>query len=459
MLSDNIIIENLLILLILDRKPGWLSICKKMRISCKISTTEMMKLYLAKKILSFIIILLLVFLSAEQIVHCDDELEPEPRMPVFNDTAGGTGVLPSHEPDTEDIAPPAVNALAAVVVEETTGRILYDKNALERRSIASTTKIMTALVALENGHPEDKVRVSKRAAAIGGSTAGLREGEEYTLRELLYAMMMISGNDAAIAVAEHIGGSVEDFAVMMNDRARSLGAVNSNFVTPHGLDRSDQYSTAYDVALITIEALKNPLFCEIVSTRSFYIPGHSLYNTNELLSSYPGADGVKTGYTGQAGRCLVSTARKNGMRLISVVLGSPTRSARANASRSLLDYGFSNFKMCRLLSQEDVYARIPVYRGITGYTALKAEKDIVLPLSRKEAKSIRVREHVPDKLNAPVHAGAGAGYVEYVLNGRVLAQSTLVITEDIRKTTYTDYLKLIFETWSSMMREGIFTGI
>jgi D-alanyl-D-alanine carboxypeptidase (penicillin-binding protein 5/6) len=406
-----------------------------------------------------LIILLLIFISVIQIVHCDDELEPEPGLPAFNGAAGSTGALPAAVNASQDMEPPSVNALAAVVVEESTGRILYNKNALERRSIASTTKIMTALVALENANPEDIVRVSKRAAAIGGSRAGLREGEQYTLRELLYAMMMISGNDAAIAVAEHVGGSVEDFAVMMNFRARSIGAVNSNFITPHGLDRTDQYSTAYDLALITIEALKIPLFREIVSTSSFYIPGHGLYNTNELLGSYPGADGVKTGYTGKAGRCLVSTAQKNGMRLISVVLGSPTRNARANASRSLLDYGFRNYKLYRLIKQGDVYARIPVYRGIAGHAALKAEKDIVIPLNSKEVKTLNVREHVPDVLHAPVYAGNGAGYVEFVLDGRVLAQSTLVVSDDIRKTTYTDYLKLIFKSWSSMMREGIFAGI
>ncbi len=419
----------------------------------------MIKLRFIKNVLCPFIILLLIFTSMIQIVQCDDELEPEPGMPVFKDAAGGKGAVAVTDQGSLDIAPPVVNALSAVVVEESSGRVIYNKNALEKRSIASTTKIMTALVALENGNPEDKVIVSKRAAAIGGSIAGLREGEQYTLRELLYAMLMISGNDAAIAIAEHIGGSVEDFAVMMNDRARSLGAVNSHFITPHGLDRADQYSTAYDVALITIEALKNPLFCAIVSTSSSTIPGHSLYNTNELLSSYPGADGVKTGFTGQAGRCLVSTAKKNGMRLISVVLGSPTRNARASASRSLLDYGFNNYKLYKLAEQGEIYARIPVYRGIAGYVALKAERDIILPLNREEAKSINVREHVPDVLNAPVYAGAGTGYVEYELNGKVLEQSMLVVAEDVRKTTYADYLRLIFETWSTMMREGIFAGL
>ncbi|HEY8349729.1 MAG TPA: D-alanyl-D-alanine carboxypeptidase family protein [Clostridia bacterium] len=358
-----------------------------------------------------------------------------------------------------DIKPPSINAMAAVVVEESTGRILYEKNALQKRSIASTTKIMTALVALENANVEDVVTVSKRAASIGGSVAGLRHGEKYTLRELLYALLIISANDAAIAIAEHVGGSVEGFAVMMNKRAKSLGAVNSNFVTPHGLDRENQYSTAYDVALITIEALKHPLFREIVSTVSSYIPGHNLHNTNELLGTYPGADGVKTGYTGKAGRCLVSTAQRNGMRLISVVLGSPTRSARAEASRKLLDYGFENYRMYRLMSKGDVYAKIPVYRGVTEYVELKTDRDIVLPLSRKEAEALEVREHVPDVVNAPVYAGAVSGYVEFVLDGRVLAQNVLKAGEDIRKTNYLDYLELIFRTWGKMIREGMFASL
>jgi D-alanyl-D-alanine carboxypeptidase (penicillin-binding protein 5/6) len=256
------------------------------------------------------------------------------------------GVFSASMPETvlSGNKPPALNAMAAVLIEESSGRVLYSKNATKKRSIASTTKIMTALVALENGELENVVTVSKRAASIGGSTIGLRTGDKYTLKEMLHALLMISANDAAIAIAEHVGGTVENFAAMMNKRAVSLGAVNSNFVTPHGLDRENQYSTAYDVALITREALKNPVFAKIVSTTSSSIPGHNLYNTNELLGSYRGVDGVKTGYTGKAGRCLVTTAKRDGMRLISVVLGSPTRNARAEASRKLLDYGFENFR-------------------------------------------------------------------------------------------------------------------
>jgi len=352
--------------------------------------------------------------------------------------------------------PPVINAPAAIVVEESTGRILYAKNAMQKRSIASTTKIMTALIALERGDLNDTVTISKRAAAIGGSTVGLQAGQKYTLKELLYAMLMVSGNDAAIAVAEHIGGTVENFAEMMNKKAKSLGAVNSNFVTPHGLDRENQYSTAYDVAIITIEALKHPVFAEIVSTTVSSIPGHRLYNTNELLGYCNGVDGVKTGYTGKAGRCLVTSAKRGGMRLISVILGSPTRNARANASRELLDYCFANFSMRRLIKAGEVYAKVPVYRGVGDTVELKAEQDIVVPLSDLEFEMLDEQSNVPEILNAPVYAGIDSGYVEFTVNGEVLGSSMLKTSHNIRKKVFKDYFMEVLQSWSSMMREGIF---
>ncbi|MGE5614201.1 MAG: D-alanyl-D-alanine carboxypeptidase family protein [Bacillota bacterium] len=361
----------------------------------------------------------------------------------------GTGVLSESKP-------PVLNARAAVLIEWTSGRVLYSKNAMEKRSIASTTKIMTALTALENGNLEDVVTVSKRAASIGGSTIGLRAGEKYTLKEMLYALLMVSANDAAIAIAEHIGGTVENFAAMMNKRAVSLGAVNSNFVTPHGLDRENQYSTAYDVALITREALKNPVFAEIVSTTSSSISGHNLYNTNELLGSYRGVDGVKTGYTGKAGRCLVTTAKRDDMRLISVVLGSPTRGARVDATRKLLDYGFDNFRMHWLRKSGEIYAKVPVYRGVKEHVSLVVEQDIVLPLTEDEVELVREEKLVPRVLDAPVYAGVESGVVEYRLNGDVLAQSALKVSESIRRKTYFDYLNNILDSWCRMMREGMF---
>lgn len=381
-------------------------------------------------------------------------------LSVFQ-TAAGEGGMNSDsisQAVAEQKLPP-INAHAAIVVEESTGRILYAKNAMQKRSIASTTKIMTALIALEHGDLNDTVTISKRAAAIGGSTVGLQAGQRYTLRELLYAMLMVSGNDAAIAVAEHVGGTVENFANMMNRKAKALGAVNSNFVTPHGLDRENQYSTAYDVALITIEALKNPIFAEIVSTTVSSIPGHRLNNTNELLGYCNGVDGVKTGYTGKAGRCLVTSAKRGGMRLISVILGSPTKNARANASRALLDYCFANFSMHTLIKAGEVYAKVPVHRGVGEVVELRAEQDIVVPLSDLELEMLDGKSSVPEVLNAPVYAGTDSGYVEFTVNGEVLGSSMLKTSCNIRKKVFKDYFIEVLHSWSSTMREGIFLRI
>ncbi len=356
----------------------------------------------------------------------------------------------------QELKPPTINAQAAIVVEESTGRVLFEKNAAQKRSIASTTKIMTAIVALENADIDEEIVISKRAAGIGGSVIGLQTGQKFTLKEMLFALLMVSANDAAIAIAEHIGGTVEDFSKMMNRKAVSLGMDNSHFVSPHGLDRENQYSTAYDLAVITIEALKNPLFAEIVSTKSSYIPGHSLYNTNELLGSCPGVDGVKTGYTGKAGRCLVTTVKRGDMRLVSVVLGSPTRTARANASRDLINYCFNSYSMEELLKAGDLYAQVPVYRGVEGHVSLIADESVILPLSKAELEILKMNKRIPEVLNAPVYAGTDTGYIEYEVNGKVLAGSILKISKDIRKKTMLDYLKDVLDSWGKVMREGIF---
>lgn len=393
---------------------------------------EMMKLNYFVKVLSTILLLFTIFLLSIQIVYADG---------------------------SQELKPPAINAQAAVVVEESSGRVLYEKNATQKRSIASTTKIMTAIVALENADIDEEIVISKRAAGIGGSVIGLQTDQRYTMKEMLYALLMVSANDAAIAIAEHIGGTVEDFSKMMNTKAVSLGMDKSHFVSPHGLDRENQYSTAYDMAIITIEALKNPLFAEIVSTKSSYIPGHNLYNTNELLGNCPGVDGVKTGYTGKAGRCLVTTVKREDMRLISVVLGSPTRTARANASRDLINYCFDSFSMHKLLNAGDVYAEVPVYRGIEGCVSLKADESIVMPLSKAEVEMLKMNRSVPELLNAPVYAGTDTGFIEYEVNGKVLAGSILKVSKDIRRKTMLDYLKDVLYSWGKVMREGMFSWV
>jgi len=352
---------------------------------------------------------------------------------------------------------PVIDALAAIVMEAGSGRVLYSKNASSRRSIASTTKIMTAIVALENGNLNDMVTISGKAASVGGSTISLREGQKYTLKELLYGLLMNSGNDAAIAIAEHIGGTVRNFADMMNQEAKKLGAVDTAFVTPHGLDVDGQYSTAYDLAIITRHAMKNPIFAEIVGTNKANIPGHNLYNTNELLEVYPGADGVKTGYTGKAGRCLVASAVRNNMRIISVVLGSPTGYKRTISSKAILDYSFKNYKMYDLVNAGGICKNVPVYKGLKDSVSVRAAESVRIPLREDEFEKLETRIYVPEVLKAPIYAGVDTGYLEYTVDGEVVGETMLKTWEGVKQKSYYDYLGEIIRKWIIMMREGIFS--
>lgn len=387
----------------------------------------------------FIWILLIILIFSCNIVIADDYYEDEFLIETFS------------SPEYIDKVP-VINALAAVVMDMESGRVLFEKNAYSRRAMASTTKIMTAIIAVENGDLKDEVTISKRASSIRGSTVGLREGQKLTLEELLYGLMLSSGNDAAIAIAEHMGSSVEEFAKMMTKKAYLIGARNTSFITPHGLDADEHYSTAYDMALITRYALNNPIINEIVKTKNMKTSMGMLHNTNELLGVYPGADGVKTGYTGKAGRCLVTSATRDGHRLISVVLGSPTRRARAQSSKDILDYAFDNYEYYTLMEEGVCVKKLPVNRGIADMVEIKTIERIVMPLKKEEYQSLEKRIYMPDVLDAPVIAGADAGFMQFVLNGEVIAQSNLKICQDVRRKVFIDYLGDVIREWCRIMR-------
>lgn len=368
-----------------------------------------------------------------------------------NEPVNGAVVSPAgYEQDLGK--PPRVDAGAAVVIDAKSGRILYEKNAFSRRAMASTTKIMTAIVAIENGRLEDEVTVSKRAASVGGSNVGLRAGQVLSLKELLYGLMLNSGNDAAIAIAEHTGGSVEEFLEMMNRKAEELGLKDSSFKSPHGLDMDGHYSTAYDMAMITRYALKNKIFAAIVSTKSAHISSGGLYNTNEMLDLYPGADGVKTGYTGLAGRCLVTSAMRNNFRIISVVLNCPTRTIRARDSKNMLDYAFENYKPYILLKRDENMGQIPVIKGIKKFVPVKAVEGIEMPLTIDEANNMKKEIELPDTMPAPVSSNVEIGNIKFVLDGKVMAQSPIKTCADIRRKEVLDYLKDIVQEWARLLR-------
>ena len=251
----------------------------------------------------------------------------------MNEAASTSSIFEDLAVETFNGDEPVINAQSAIVMDFDTGRVIFEKNAYQRRPMASTTKVMTAIIALENGNLDDIVTISRNATSIHGSLMHLHTGEKLPLRDLMYGLLLCSGNDASIAIAEHVGGSVEGFLEMMNNKAKEIGANNTHFTSPHGLDDVGHHSTAYDMALITKYALNIPVFNEIVKTKSIQVGNRYLNNSNEMLTSYEGADGVKTGYTGRAGRCLITSATRDGRRFISVVLFCDSRSQRALSSK------------------------------------------------------------------------------------------------------------------------------
>lgn len=342
---------------------------------------------------------------------------------------------------------PEINAKAAIVTDMATGRVLFEKDAYSPVPMASTTKIMTAIIAIEAGKLDEEVTVSKNAAKTLGSVINLQPGEKLTLEQLLYGLMLNSGNDAAVAIAEHIGGTVEQFLEMMNEKARILGARNTNFKSPHGLDLDGHYSTPFDLALITRYAMEHPTFSRIVSAKQITIPGRNLYNTNEMLEIYPGADGVKTGYTGKAGRCLVTSAIKKGTRLVSVVLNSPSRYARAQSSVKILDYCFSSYSYYTLLEPGEIIGYIPVEKGKTDFTPIGTVDKIVYPLTVEEFGRIEKKIWLNSKMNAPVFAGMDAGYIHFLLDDKVIAESKLKTWHEVERKDFRYYLDRIIEYW------------
>lgn len=350
----------------------------------------------------------------------------------------------------QDAPPPKVSARAAIAVDALTGRILFEKNAHTRMEMASTTKIMTAIVAIENGKLDDVVTVSAKAAGVWGSKIALKKGDRMTLRNLLYGLMLKSGNDAAIAIAEHIGGSVDEFCKLMNKKAVEIGAVNTCFKSPHGLDMPGHYSTAYDLALMTRYAIKNPVFNDIVRTVNITVQGArgniNMNNTNEMLRLYPGADGIKTGYTGKAGRCLVASATKNGWRAISVVLGCSSRNVRASDSSRILNYSFSNYKLQNLIRKGDSIGSVYVHKGLESYSDVIASDTVEYVLSSDETDRVEAEYLIPDRIAAPVDAGQKIGEIVFRLDGKIIGKTDAISNKSIGRKDFWYYIGRIYQS-------------
>ena len=324
----------------------------------------------------------------------------------------------------------ALSAEHAIVLDAATGRVLYEKAADERSLIASTTKIMTALVVCEHCNVLDRMRIPKEAVGIEGSSMYLREGEILTIQELLYGLMLQSGNDAAVALAIYCGGTVEGFVGMMNDKAHRLGLENTHFENPNGLDSPGHYSTARDLAVLTAYAMENPIFAKTVSTKSVRIGQRYLTNHNKLLWQVDGADGVKTGFTKAAGRSLVSSALRDGRRLICVTINAPDD---WRDHKRLLEDGFSRYSQQQLVNAGQVVGTVEVLNGDGDRVSLIAEDDFYYALTEGEAVGICLPP--PGFVYAPVCRGQEAGYVHILVDGNPVGKVSVVYGDTIEKET------------------------
>ena len=331
----------------------------------------------------------------------------------------------------------AISAEKAILLDATTGRVLYEKQADSQSLIASTTKIMTALIVCEQCNVLDRMRIPKEAVGIEGSSMYLQEGEILTLQELLYGLMLRSGNDAAVALAIYCGGTVEGFAELMNDKARQLGMYNSHFVNPNGLDAPGHYSTARDMALLAAYAMENSIFVRIVSAKSVTIGNRVLQNHNKLLWQMEGADGVKTGYTKAAGRILVSSAVREGRRLICVTINAPND---WSDHKKLLEEGYSRYQVYHIFSEGDCLGTVEVAGGQEGAVQLLADSDFSFAVAEGERISIRLPG--TGFIYAPVVAGQEAGYAYVFVDdqpvGKVLLRfgQTVEFIQETRKPVW-----------------------
>ena len=350
---------------------------------------------------------------------------------------------------------PKVNALGAVLMDFETGRILWGKNENEPLAMASTTKIMTAILAIESGKLDETLTVSKRAQSAPEVKLHILEDEQYTLKDMLYAMMLSSYNDTAVAIAEFIGGSVEDFCVMMTEKANSLGCTDTVFKTPNGLDLDDHHSTAKDMAIITAYALKNDTFREIIKTPSYTVNGtktHNVTNKDRLLTEYEGAIGVKTGFTGKAGHCFVGAAQRNGQTLISVVLGSgwgdTGKEQKWIDTKNILNYGFENFSDTEIVVEGDFTGNIPVTTSKKQFISTEMCDSVTLPLSEQEKQNIKINIVLPDSLEAPVLENTIIGKAEIFINDIKECEVNIKTSENAERNDIKVSSKKIFNIWS-----------
>lgn len=349
-----------------------------------------------------------------------------------------------------------ITSRIALIYDRASGKILYEKNGNKQTPMASTTKVMTAIVVLESAKLTDTVTITSKAASMGGSRLGLKKDDKITVNDLLYGLMLRSGNDAAVALAIHVGGSIEGFADMMNKKALEMGLTNSHFVVPHGLDNEGHYTTAYELAKMADYALKMDKFKEIVGTKvaTIYINGYAkqINNTNNLLGSVSGVYGVKTGFTNGAGRCLVTACKRDDLDIITVIIGADTNNIRSKDTIKLIQYAYTEFEVINI--KEIIEEKFMEWKNINEgriYVNKGIENKAKLYLDELQYTKMAVKKEKKDKidilpttiyyLEAPVKENEILGNVKIVIDNEVVEVLDIYLEEEIQKKDVLEYLK------------------
>ena len=361
---------------------------------------------------------------------------------------------------------PTINSRAYIVLDRKSSTVILGKNHNQRKKMASTTKIMTSLVVIENCNLSDTVEISKKAGSTGGSRLGLKTGDKITVNDLLYGLMLCSGNDAAVALAEHVAGSINNFSELMNNKALELGLTNTHFITPHGLDADEHYTTAYELAILSNYALKNETFAKIVGTKEYTITINNkvktIRNTNELLGNLNGVYGIKTGFTNGANRCLVTACKRGDMDIICVVLGADTKKFRSTDSIKLMEYAFSHFEYVDINNIINTYFEIwekehldtfSVYKGLYDYISLTYNPPTYsnIPIKNDMLDKFNIIVNCNTNLNAPISKGTIIGNITLLSGETTIYSSNISVDCDIKKKNITDYLILFYSNFRNLL--------
>lgn len=416
-----------------------------------------------KRIISLII--LLIICTSNIIIFADDEIEE------YNKKIDNNEINKTIETSVNLNDEPKINSRSAVVIDRKSKNIIYGKNENVKKAMASTTKIMTAMVVIQNTNLNNIVEISKKAAETGGSRLGLKVGDKITVKDLLYGLLLRSGNDCAVALAEYVAGSVQEFSNLMNQNAQMLGLNNTHFVTPHGLDEEEHYTTAYELAVLTDYALKNEIFAQIVNTKSYTIninkSSKTLNNTNELLGNLNGVYGVKTGFTNGAGRCLVTSIKRGNLDIICVVLGADTKKDRTRDSAKLIEYTFNKYEEINISEKvkesfekwnEINGNRINIEKGESSKLELilnDKDKIFTYPIEKGTEDNIDIEINANLLLKAPVKENTNIGKMKIYYNAKELLEIDIINTNKINKKRIKNYMSDIFKNYDNYL-EGIF---